>query len=53
MSNTQENRKAEIVKEEAITNAKPLPPDIFNRTAIAEQMCQLVVDMKAGVTHWA
>ncbi len=48
MSDTQENRKAEeVVKEVTITNEKPLPPDIFGRERIAEQMCQLIVDMKA------
>lgn len=48
MSETQENRKAEeVVKEVTITNEKPLPPDIFGRERIAEQMCQLIVDMKA------
>ena len=48
MSDTQANRKAEeVVKEVTITNEKPLPPDIFGRERIAEQMCQLIVDMKA------
>ena len=48
MSDTQAYRKAEeVVKEVTITNEKPLPPDIFGRERIAEQMCQLIVDMKA------
>ena len=48
MSDTHENRKAEeVVKGVTITNEKPLPPDIFGRERIAEQMCQLIVDIKA------
>lgn len=47
MSNTQNTKNDN--KEEVLTNTNKdsLPPDIFKRGRIAEQMCQLIVDMKA------
>lgn len=47
MSNTHNTKNDN--KEEVLTNTNKdsLPPDIFERGRIAEQMCQLIVDMKA------
>ena len=42
--NTKNDNKEEVLTN---TNKDSLPPDIFERGRIAEQMCQLIVDMNA------